>query len=117
MATDLRQMREMIAQLMQGQKGSVPPPSSNEDPISPDVDDAAAKAAAEAAAKAAEEDLGGEETSDSTKKGDKQKNYNETPWYSLYPPIPHPHINHRGDPPKMCDYSFAQWQFLMKSHV
>ena len=110
-------MCEMIAQLLQGQKGGVPPPPPNEDPISPEADVAAAKAAAEAAAKEAEGNLGSEETNTSTTKGDNQKKYNETPWYSPDPPIPHPHINHRGDLPKMCDYSFAQWQFLMKSQL
>ena len=65
--SELQKMREMIAQLLHGQKGGVPPSSSNEDPIPPNADDAAAQAAAEAAAKDAEEDVGNEETSDSTK--------------------------------------------------
>ena len=69
-STEMREMREMIMQLMLGQKGGVPPPSSNEDPLSPDAEDAAAKAVAKAAAKVVKDDLGDEETSTSTKKGD-----------------------------------------------
>ena len=39
------------------------------------------------------------------------------PWYSPDPPIPHPHINNRGDPPKISAYPFGTWQFQMQSHV
>ena len=112
-ATEMQQMREMITQLF-AQNGA--PPPSVEESISSEAEEAAAKAKAEAAAKAAEECLGREETSDSTKPKE-NKDYKETPWYSPNPPIPHPHINHRGDPPKLSEHSFAQWQYLMKSHV
>src|SRR4051812_20124735 len=34
------------------------------------------------------------------------------------PPIPHPHIKIRGDPPKLeASTTFAQWKSLMKTHV
>ena len=106
-AAEMQQMREMIAQLLQAQKDGTPPPPDGE-PKSPNATDAA-KAAAEEAAKGARDGLGSEETSDSTKPNE-NKDYKETPpWFSPNPPIPHPHINHRGDPPKLSDHSFAQW--------
>ena len=53
-------------------------------------------------------------------KGEKE-DYHQAPlgsWYSPDPPIPHPHINHRGDPPKIdASTSFTQWQYLMKTHL
>ena len=98
-------MREMITQLFA--KNGAPPPTV-EEPIPSEAEEASAKAKAEAAAKAAEEGLGTEETSDSTKPNE-SKDYKVTPpWFSPNPPIPHPHINHRGDPPKLSDHSFAQ---------
>ena len=113
-AKEMQQMREMITQLFA--KNGAPPPTV-EEPIPSEAEEASTKAKAEAAAKAAEEGLGTEETSDSTKPNE-SKDYKETPpWFSPNPPIPHPHINHRGDPPKLTDHSFAQWQYLMKSHV
>jgi hypothetical protein len=27
------------------------------------------------------------------------------------PPVPHPHINNRGDPPKLDALNFGQWQY------
>ena len=39
-------------------------------------------------------------------------------WYSPDPPIPHPHVYNRGDPPKLEEYAtFAQWQSLMRTHM
>ena len=113
-STEMKQMREMIAQLMKAQKDGVPLPS-HEEPTSPNA--AAANVAAEAEAKVAEDGVGKEQTSESTKKGDNHKIYNESQWFSPDPPVPHPHITHRGDPPRLSDHSFAQWQYLMKSHV
>ena len=57
-------------------------------------------------------------TDSTTKKGDGKEEHHAVPgWYSPDPPIPHPHINNRGDPPKLAAHTFAQWQVLMKSHV
>ena len=103
-AKEMQQMHEMITQLFA--KNGTPPPTI-EEPIPSEAEEASAKAKAKAAAKAAEEGLGTEETSDSTKPNE-SKDYKETPWFSPNPPIPHPHINHRGDPPKLTDHSFAQ---------
>jgi hypothetical protein len=30
-------------------------------------------------------------------------------WYSPNPPVAHPHINNRGDPPKLDALNFGQW--------
>ena len=44
--------------------------------------------------------------------------YSRVPFaYSVDPPIPHPHVNIRGDPPKLDTAMFANWQFLMTSHM
>src|SRR4051812_30701494 len=57
-------------------------------------------------------------TNPSTKKDNGKEEYHKVPsWYSPDPPIPHPHINNRGDPPKLVEHTFAQWKSLMKSHV
>jgi hypothetical protein len=49
------------------------------------------------------------------------KGYNATTPPSQYhtpdPIIPHPQVSHRGDPPLLKDYTFSQWQYMMKSHV
>ena len=38
--------------------------------------------------------------------------------YSPDPPIPHPHINNIGVPPKIdASYSFSQWQYLMRNYL
>src|SRR3954471_19714963 len=57
-------------------------------------------------------------TNSSTKRdGGKGEQHESQRWYSPDPPIPHPHINNRGDPPNLAASTFAQWQSLMKSHV
>ena len=39
-------------------------------------------------------------------------------WYSPDPPIPHPHVYNRGDPPKLEESAtFSQWQSLMRTHM
>src|SRR3954469_1886699 len=60
----------------------------------------------------------GTSKSSSSKKDSGKEGYNEVSHvYSLDPPIPHPHIHNRGDPPKLSASTFNQWQFFMKSHV
>ena len=49
---------------------------------------------------------------------DGEEVYNEVPhFYSPNPPIPHPHINNRGDPSRLNPSCFTNWQFSMRSHV
>jgi hypothetical protein len=38
-------------------------------------------------------------------------------WYLPDPPVPHPHINNRGDPPKLDALNFGQWKYQMISHM
>ena len=60
----------------------------------------------------------GTRKSSASKKDSGKEGYNEVPHvYSPGPPIPHPHIHNRGDPPKLSASTFTQWKFLMKSHV
>ena len=75
------------------------------------------------------EDLGGE--SDEAKRerlksgsstaskelGDKEKDYHNVNWISPDPPIPHPPINNRGNPPKLDSINFNTWQAQMRSHI
>ena len=99
METELRAMREMIAQLLPANKTSTPPPP--EDPASTLRDKASARPGEEKV-----EDENTLESPSSKKKGGKE-DYSEVPhWYSPDPPIPHPHINNRGDPPKLNASSF-----------
>ena len=69
--------------------------------------------------KPAEEKSEDKDIVSSSKKGNgKGEHHMEPPpWYSPNPPIPHPHINNRGDPPKLSAFPFGSWQFQMKSHV
>ena len=121
MTTEMCELREMIAQLMQAQKAASPPPP--EDPNAADAAakeaaDAKAKAASEAEAKAAEDNREGDKPNTSNSNTDGNPDYKEVPhWYSPNPPVPHPHINNRGDPPKLSEHTFIHWQFLMRSHV
>lgn len=39
------------------------------------------------------------------------------PVYSPNPPIPHPRINQRGDPPMLTPNAFSLWQTKMKSYL
>ena len=39
------------------------------------------------------------------------------PFRSPNIPVPHPHINNRGDPPKFNVEDFNKWQFEFRSHV
>src|SRR5664279_3009220 len=104
--TRMNELREMIAQLMKAKDTT---PSS---PIIPESSSSDNKK---------DKEGGGEHKSETPPpKNDKdgKEEYHEVPhWYSPNPPIPHPHINHRGDPPKINASSFAQWQYLMKSHL
>lgn len=57
-------------------------------------------------------------SSASPKKGlGEKEGYNAVDWRSPDPPIPHPHINTRGDPPKLNVEDFNRWQFEFRSHV
>ena len=48
----------------------------------------------------------------------KGANYHAVPPnYTPDPPVPHPHINNIGVPPKIDASSFSQWQYLMRTYL
>ena len=50
--------------------------------------------------------------------GSKEEFHAVPPSYSPDPPIPHPHINNIGVPPKIdASSSFTQWQYLMRNYL
>ena len=102
METQMREMREMIMQLMSPNRATPPPHPEDPPSTSP----------AQASAKLGESKDGDEQSNKGSpsKRGDGKGEYNEVPhWYSPDPPIPHPHINNRGDPPSLStSSSFVQ---------
>jgi hypothetical protein len=103
MSSQISELCEMIAQLMQPKIPSAPPLPDK--PATPHVENAGLE----------EEVADKEPEARSSTKGDGK---GELPhWYSPNPPIPHPHINNRGDPPKLDALNFGQWQYQMISHM
>ncbi len=105
-------MEEMRQLIMRLSTSAASPPSNSEDttPQSKETGKTVSK----------DNEVVGDDTSksSSSKKDSGKDGYNEVSHvYSLDPPIPHPHIHNRGDPPKLSASTFSQWQFLMKSHV
>jgi hypothetical protein len=73
----------MIAQLMQAKTANAPPPP--EKPATPQVENVVV-------------DVEGTDKNGDAKSSTKDDGKGEYPhWYSPDPPVPHPHINHRGD--------------------
>jgi hypothetical protein len=103
MTSQISELREMIVQLMQS-KTPIAPPLLDK-PATPQVEN-----------EGLEEEVAdkGTEAKSSTK-GDGKGEFPH--WYSPDPPIPHPHINNRGDPPKLDALNFGQWQYQMISHM
>ena len=95
----MEEMQQMIARLT---SSTAPPPSSTEatTPLSKD----------KAHVESKEGETVGENINGSTSKKESGKeNYSEVSHlYSPDSPIPHPHINNRGDPPKLSASSFNQ---------
>jgi hypothetical protein len=103
MTSQISELREIIAQLMQA-KNPIAPPLPDK-PTTPQVEN-----------EGLEEEVvdKGTEAKSSTKDDGK----GEFPHlYSPDPPVPHPHINNRGDPPKLDALYFGQWQYQMISHM
>ena len=97
------QMGELRAMMRELMKANMPPTTSS----------------LEANASAAHVGEGEQRTNESPPKVDGGRpGYNAVPFaYSADLPMPHYHINNRGDPPKLNPSCFANWQFMMKSHV
>ena len=104
METQMKEMREMIAQILQASKA----------PASPNPEDSASAAKDIASAKSGEVKVGEGSSKDSLPKSDGGKEgYHEVPhWYSPDPPIHHPHINNRGDPPRLNASCFTNWRII-----
>jgi hypothetical protein len=63
------------------------------------------------------DDLANVKISSASPKKGLGENYNVVDWRSPDPPIPHPHINNRGDPPMLNVEDFNRWKFEFRSHV
>ena len=93
----MKEMHDMMAQLLANKSLASPPLEVNA---------------------SASKEKEGEETKDGSKDsppkidGGKAE-YNAVPLiYSPDPPIPHPHINNRGESPKLIPSHFSNWNFL-----
>src|SRR3954463_2499371 len=109
MEAKIEEMRQLIMRIS---TSAASPPSNSEDttPQSKETGKTVSK----------DNEVVGDDTSksSSSKKDSGKDGYNKVSHvYSPDPPIPHPHIHNRGDPPKLSASTFSQWQFLMKSHV
>ena len=110
--TKMDELREMIMLLMPKKPASPTTTPLEEDPEVPLKNPNSVNSEEEE--KVGDTDTG----SASTKKKVGKEEYHEVPHaYSPNPPIPHPHINNRGDPPKLDASSFISWTHQMKSHV
>ena len=100
MNTQMEELRSMMRELLKANK---PPATSS----------------LEANASAAHDGDGEQLTNESPPKIDSGKEeYHGVPFkYSVDPPIPHYHINNRGEPPRFNPSCFSNWQFFMRSHV
>ena len=90
METQMKEMREMMAQILQASKA----------PAFPTPEDSASAAKIKLRLNPMRIRLGEGISKESIPKSDHGKEgYHDIPhWYSTDPPIPHPHINNRGDP-------------------
>jgi hypothetical protein len=91
-STQISELHEMIAQLIQAKTPSAPP---LEKPATPQVENVELE----------EEEADKGTDAKSCTKGDGKGEFPH--WYSPDPPVPHPHINHRGDPPKLDALNFG----------
>src|SRR3954468_182515 len=112
MANEIKQLQKLIEQLVKDKVGSsspspqeqLPPSSKENAPASP-TDKVVG-------------DNQGNINSSTKRVGEKGENHDSHAWFSPDPPIPHPHVNNRGDPPKLeASTTFAQWKSLTKTHV
>ena len=114
MNNQMKELRDMMMVLMQSNKSPTPPPTSSPEHVTPGVKDPLSGASSGAEA-AIEEEVDGDSKA---KDEDGSEKYSAVPPpYSLDPPIPHPHIVHRGDPPKLTPKAFPMWQAKMKSYL
>jgi hypothetical protein len=97
MTSQMNELREMMAQLMQAKFSSATPLSEIPAPLN--VENAGLE----------EEDTDKYKTNEarSSTKGNRKGEFPH--WYSPDPSFPLPHINNRGDPPKLDALNYGQW--------
>jgi hypothetical protein len=105
MTSQMSELREIIAQLMQAKAPSAPPPPPPEIPATLNREDVGLE----------EEDADKDKEARSSTKGNGKGEFPH--WYSPDPPVSHPHINNRGDPPKLDALNFGKWKYQMISHM
>src|SRR3954462_10193359 len=107
----VNKVKKMLEQLLKDKDGSSSP-SPKEDPPS---------VLPKGSTPVSPEDMmvrGKQENTNSSTQNDGGKGEHRDSWYSPDPPIPHPRVYNRGDPPKLEESAtFAQWQSLMRTHV
>ena len=112
MDAQMLEFRNMFLELKRGLVAPSPVQIEESD-ISPE--EAKAKAAATSV-----ETPGAEDDPTKTMNGStssQKESYHATMWKSPDPPIPHPHINNIGDPPKINVNDFDRWQFEFRSYM
>ncbi|MEO7173451.1 hypothetical protein, partial [Flavobacterium sp.] len=113
----MKELKDMMQTLMQRTLAPLPPPEipgvtqGGESKDKPSEDDSEK-------GKGVDEDPTKIKPPNASKEEGGEGEYSRVPFtYSVDPPIPHPHVNIRGDPPKLDTAMFANWQFLMTSHM
>jgi hypothetical protein len=97
MSSQMSELHEMIAQLMQAKIPSAP--------HLPDI-----PATINVENEGLEKEVADKDKDPEARSSTKGDGKGEFPhWYSPDPPIPHPHIDNRGDPPKLDALNFGQW--------
>jgi hypothetical protein len=113
---EVKQLRELIMQLMQDKnptKTPLPELIPDVDPSKVDIEGVASS----------EDDANPSESSDKQSKekpkpsGESGKHNAVSPYYSPDPPIPHPHIVNQGHPPSLTPKSFGNWQYKIRSFL
>ena len=99
MGAQMEELRAMMVQLL----------NANKAPASPSLE-------VNASTTQVEEGEGSKESPPKID-GGKAEYYGVPFVYNPDPPIPRPHINNRGEPPRLNTSCFSNWQFLMRSHV
>ena len=113
----MQELKHMIQTLMQRTSAPPPPPEIPEATQESESRDKPSEGDFEEG-KGRDEDPKKNQSPNASKETGGEGEYARVPFtYSVDPPIPHPHVNIRGDPPKLDTAMFANWQFLMNSHM
>ena len=99
----LDQMLELIKQLAQPKEPTKPPPEKDDDDLE-SLSNKEGEGKEEDPTKLKQD----KDVSSSSHEGGEKKEYHSVSWLSPDSPVPHPHINNRGDPPKLDAINFVQ---------